>query len=214
MPDKVSFGRSRLPDYSIGATVLFVTIALPFFVFTRTQHLHRLTPNAPTVPSAIAIVHPSAPATPDPTTSGEPSLQPKALPLTADSATARARAAGTSRKASPSSTAAAPTTTPAPSDVSTPTPVPDAPPVAVFAVSPLAGPSPLAVTADASASTDTDQTPIVQVFVNFGDGNTLLADSKRRATHTYTTAGSYTVTITVIDSGRNASTASQTVVVG
>jgi PKD repeat protein len=83
--------------------------------------------------------------------------------------------------------------------------------VAVFSVSPLAGPSPLTVTADASASTDTDQTPIAQIFVNFGDGNTLLADSKRIATHSYTTAGTYTVTITVIDSGRNTSTASQTV---
>jgi PKD repeat protein len=71
----------------------------------------------------------------------------------------------------------------------------------------------LTVTADASASTDTDLTPIVQVFFDFGDGTTLLADVNRQATHMYTMAGTYTVTVTVIDRGRNSSTASTTVVV-
>ena len=33
--------RSHLPDYSIGATVLVVAIALPFFVFTRAELAHR-----------------------------------------------------------------------------------------------------------------------------------------------------------------------------
>ena len=91
--------------------------------------------------------------------------------------------------------------------------MPDAPPIAAFFVTPLTGSSPLTVTADASASTDADQTPIAQVFFNFGDGTTVLADVNRQATHTYTMSGTYSVTVTVIDSGRNMSTASLAVIV-
>jgi len=83
----------------------------------------------------------------------------------------------------------------------------------VFSVTPQSGPSPLTVTVDASGSTDTDQTPIAQIFINFGDGTTLLADAQRTASHTYTTASTYTLTVLVIDSGKNSSSASTTVVV-
>ena len=50
------------------------------------------------------------------------------------------------------------------------------------------------MTADASASTDTDATPIASYRFDFGDGT---ARSGRRpaatATHTYTLPGTYTV---------------------
>ena len=97
--------------------------------------------------------------------------------------------------------------------MATPTPAPDAPPVASVSVSPADGASPLPVTADASGSTDADQTPILQVFIDFGDGTTLLANAQRQATHIYNNPGTYTVTATVIDSGRLMSKATATVTV-
>jgi PKD repeat protein len=75
------------------------------------------------------------------------------------------------------------------------------------------GAAPLTVTVDASGSSDTDQTAIAQIFVNFGDGTTILAGADRTATHTYTSPGTYTLTLLVIDSARNSSTAEATVVV-
>ncbi|HEY9289114.1 MAG TPA: PKD domain-containing protein [Candidatus Dormibacteraeota bacterium] len=167
--------RTRLPDYSIGAAVLLVAIALPFFVFTHAQHAHR--------------------------------LQAQRLPLTAGGISAlpatTPRPGGDGAGSPPSSTGGGPIT-----------PATDAAPVAALAVSPQAGASPLTVTADASGSTDTDQTPIAQVFIDFGDGTTLLANAQRRATHVYDTPGTYTVTATVIDSGQHTSKATATVSVG
>jgi PKD repeat protein len=69
------------------------------------------------------------------------------------------------------------------------------------------------VTADASGSSDTDQTPIAQVVFNFGDGTIVTAQSSRTATHTYTTPGTYTVAVAVIDTARLSSTVSATVTV-
>ncbi len=89
----------------------------------------------------------------------------------------------------------------------------DIPPTAALTVSPASGSAPLNVTADASASTDPDATPIATYAFNFGDGTTVGPQAGATATHTYSAAGTYTVTVTVTDTGGLASTASKTVVV-
>jgi PKD repeat protein len=76
----------------------------------------------------------------------------------------------------------------------------DAPPTAKLTVSPTSGSTPLGVSADASASTDTDSTPIASYTFDFGDGSAAVGPQTGAiATHTYTTAGPYTVTVTVKD---------------
>jgi PKD repeat protein len=91
---------------------------------------------------------------------------------------------------------------------------PDLPPAAALSVSPASGLSPLAVTADASASIDTDATPIATYKFNFGDGSAAVGPQAGAiASHTYTTAGTYTVTATVTDTVGNASTVTKQVTV-
>jgi parallel beta-helix repeat protein len=90
----------------------------------------------------------------------------------------------------------------------------DSPPVSSLSVSPSSGFAPLAVTADASASTDTDATPIASYRFDFGDGSPVVGpQSGATATHAYTAAGTYTVTVTVRDTGGLSSTAQQQVIV-
>jgi PKD repeat protein len=84
---------------------------------------------------------------------------------------------------------------------------PDAPPAARLTVSPSSGPTPLAVTADASASTDSDATPIATYSFDFGDGSPLVGPhAGATANHTYTAPGTYTVTVTVSDTANLSST--------
>jgi PKD repeat protein len=71
----------------------------------------------------------------------------------------------------------------------------------------------LIVTADASGSTDTDQTPIVEVVFNFGDGSIYTTQSGRTWTHTYQAPGTYTVSVAVIDTARLSMTVSASVTV-
>src|SRR5881394_2359060 len=74
--------------------------------------------------------------------------------------------------------------------------VTDSPPTARMTVQ-VSG---LTVTADATASTDTDATGIGSYTFNFGDGSPLVGpQGSPTAVHTYATAGSYTVTLTVTD---------------
>lgn len=77
----------------------------------------------------------------------------------------------------------------------------DSPPVAALTVSPSSGSAPLNVTADAGASTDTDATPIASYRFDFGDGTVVGPQSASSASHTYSTAGSYVVTVRVTDTG-------------
>ena len=81
------------------------------------------------------------------------------------------------------------------------------PPQAVLSVSPASGKAPFAVTASAAASKDPDGS-IASSLINFGDG-TIVSGSA--ATHTYTTAGTHTVTATVKDNLGSTSTATVTV---
>jgi hypothetical protein len=62
----------------------------------------------------------------------------------------------------------------------------DAPPSASVQVSPSSGTAPLTVVADASASTDTDATPIGSFLFDFGDGSPAVGPqtSRRRTTPT------------------------------
>lgn len=95
-----------------------------------------------------------------------------------------------------------------------PPPPVDAAPVAALTVSPGSGITPLSVTADASASRDTDATPIASYRFDFGDGTVVGPKSSSTASHTYTATGAFTVTVKVTDTGGLSSTASRIVSVG
>jgi PKD domain len=201
--------RSHLPDYSIGATVLVVAIALPFFVFTRAELAHRAGAARPGVatPSAQGQAVRTAP---DPTPPPLPSPTPQALPSKAAAAAAPAAKQVTPH---PTSVPASPTSAPTSAPTATPTPAPDLPPVAVLTLTVYSGAAPLIVTADASGSTDTDQTAIAQVIFNFGDGTPPTTQAARTATHTYSNPGTYTVAVAVIDTAHLSSTVTTTVTV-
>jgi PKD repeat protein len=79
-------------------------------------------------------------------------------------------------------------------------------PKAALSLTPATGKAPLAVTASTAASTDADGT-ITSSSIDFGDGTVVSGTS---ASHTYTTAGTYTVKGTVKDSQGMTSTASVT----
>jgi parallel beta-helix repeat protein len=91
----------------------------------------------------------------------------------------------------------------------------DAPPVAALTISPSAGTAPLTVSADSSASTDGDATPIATYMFDFGDGTPPVGpQAAATATHTYTVSGTFVVTVTVADTAGLTSTATATVEVG
>ena len=90
---------------------------------------------------------------------------------------------------------------------------PDAPPAAALGVSPVSGTINLDVTADASASTDVDGTPIASYRFDFGDGTAVGPQAASTAHHTYSTAAVYTVTVTVTDTAGLSSTATAQVTV-
>jgi PKD repeat protein len=85
-------------------------------------------------------------------------------------------------------------------------------PTAALSMTPATGNAPLNVTADASASTDTEG-PISSYNFSWGDGATTGPQAGATATHTYSTAGTYTATVTVTDAGGLTATASKTVTV-
>ncbi len=85
----------------------------------------------------------------------------------------------------------------------------DAPPTASFTATPTSGPVPLAVLFDVSASTDPESLPLAYSW-DFGDGT---GGTGATANHEYTSAGTYTVTLTVTDAGGHVAQAVQPVVV-
>jgi PKD repeat protein len=89
----------------------------------------------------------------------------------------------------------------------------DSPPVAALSLSAASGRAPLAVTADASGSTDTDATPIGSYRFDFGDGTVVGPQMAASAAHTYTAPGAYTVTVSVTDTANQVSTATAPVTV-
>jgi parallel beta-helix repeat protein len=90
----------------------------------------------------------------------------------------------------------------------------DASPNASLTVSPVSGTSPLQVTADASASTDSDGTPIASYAFDFGDGTSTGPQASATASHTYTTPGTYNVAVSVTDTASLVSTTTKQVTVG
>lgn len=85
-------------------------------------------------------------------------------------------------------------------------------PAAALTVSPASGIAPLAVTANASAST-AGSAPIATYTFSFGDGTTAGPQAGATAGHTYQAAGSYSVTVTVTDTSGLTSRATQAVTV-
>jgi glucose/arabinose dehydrogenase len=83
-------------------------------------------------------------------------------------------------------------------------------PTASFAASPATGAPPLLVNVDASTSYDPDGS-IASYSWNWGDGSP--AGSGLTASHTYASAGSYTIALTVTDNQGATGTATQSVVV-
>ncbi|HEX5560386.1 MAG TPA: PKD domain-containing protein [Nocardioidaceae bacterium] len=90
------------------------------------------------------------------------------------------------------------------------TPPPPAAPTARLTVSPTSGTTPLNVTADATASTDPQGQALTYTF-DFGDGTTLGPQADATATHTYGTAGTYTLQVTVTDTSGLTGTTTQDV---
>jgi len=96
--------------------------------------------------------------------------------------------------------------------VTNPAPVSvDAPPAATLLVAPEWSVAPLAVSADASGSTDTDPTPIASYRFDFGDGTVVGPQSGAKATHTYGAEGTYDVTVTVTDTAHLNSRVTRTI---
>jgi parallel beta-helix repeat protein len=75
----------------------------------------------------------------------------------------------------------------------------DLPPTVAVTVSTATGQAPLATTVDASGSTDNDATPIASYTFDFGDGVVVGPQSSPVASHIYSTAGAFTVAVTVTD---------------
>ncbi len=74
------------------------------------------------------------------------------------------------------------------------------PPLATLTASPASGTAPLAVTLDASGSSDPNSGgKITQYTFNFGDGTAAVTQSTPSVSHSYATAGSYTASVTVSD---------------
>jgi PKD repeat protein len=79
-------------------------------------------------------------------------------------------------------------------------------------VTPTSGTAPVSVTADASTSSDPQGQALTYGF-DWGDGATTAASSTSSATHSYPTAGSYTVTVTVTNTTGLTGTAQKPVAV-
>ena len=86
-------------------------------------------------------------------------------------------------------------------------------PGAVLRVSPLSGPAPLGVLADASRPADAGDTATSYTF-DFGDGSPLVGPQMQPvAQHVYTADGTYTVTVSVKDGAGRTATGTDRVVV-
>ena len=83
-------------------------------------------------------------------------------------------------------------------------------PIAALSVSPASGTAPVQVTADASGSSDPQGKALTYTY-DWGDGATTGTQSDATASHTYSAAGTYTVTLTTKNAAGLSSTATQNV---
>jgi hypothetical protein len=88
----------------------------------------------------------------------------------------------------------------------------DASPQVALAVTPASGTAPLAVTANATGSTDDHG--IVSYRFDFGDGTTAGPQASPSASHTYAAAGTYPLLVSVTDTAGQVSTAGAVVTAG
>jgi PKD repeat protein len=89
------------------------------------------------------------------------------------------------------------------------------PPIASFTATPASGAAPLAVSFNASATTD-GGSPITNLRLQFGDGTPDLnwTDKNQVQTHTYSVAANYTATLTATNAIGTSAPVTQTIVVG
>ena len=182
----------------LGFSALVVHLREPthgaFLLQTVVDGGSRPSDNAQPAPSPSPSASPEPTAAPiQATTAPHPSASPSAIPSVKPSATSSARPTPT------------PSATPAPSPI-------DSPPTAILTAS-SAGGRPPSATADASSSWDKDATGIVSYEFNWGDGQSTGPQASPSATHVYAGYGSYSVTVTVVDSAGLSSTASVAVIV-
>lgn len=90
----------------------------------------------------------------------------------------------------------------------------DASPNAALTVTPASGTSPLTVSADASASTDGDATPIASYAFDFGDGASTGPQASPSASHVYNTPGTYNLAVSVTDTAGLTTVTTRQVAVG
>ena len=184
---------------------IFGTLLLGVFVFAFAlivwQGRHALHPSSNKTPTdRIALIA----ASPQPTNVGVPTPEPTPSP----SPSAQLVDTGATQPNVQPPPKAPPTARP------TPAPKPTAtyqPPTAILNVTPKAGPAALHVEANASFSWDS--TGIVSYQFNWGDGIAPPPQSDPVATHLYTVAGTYLITVTVVDTVGLASSSSTYVTV-
>jgi len=180
------------------ATVLVVAVLMSNARHPRPQPTRIALVTATFAPSAQASIDGTpVPVAPAPAPSPSPAVQaigPIVAPSHASTSTPRP-----SSRARPTATAQ-PTATAA-----------DNPPLAALILRAATGGL---VTADASWSSDVDQTGIASYFFRFGDGVDVGPQIAAVATHTFAAAGTYTVTVIVTDSAGLWSSASGQVTVG
>ena len=94
---------------------------------------------------------------------------------------------------------------------SDPTPPPDAPPTARVSVTPASGQAPLNV--DIDGGTSSDDRGIESYQFSFGDGSSTAAQPSSTVEHSYTSAGTFTIRLTVTDTGGQTSVATTSLTV-
>jgi hypothetical protein len=90
----------------------------------------------------------------------------------------------------------------------------DASPQVALSVTPTSGTAPLTVTASATGSSDGDATGISSYRFDFGDGSTAGPQPGPSAGHTYSTAGTYPLLVSVTDTAGLTTTAGAVVTAG
>ena len=198
-------GRPDLDLWPIFGTLLLVLFIFAFamVVWQGRQALHPSSHKTPT--DRIALIA----ASPQPTRASD--LTPEPTPTPSASPSAQLVNTGATQ---PNAQAAPPRPTAAPTARPTAKPKPTAthqPPTAILNVTPKAGVKALHVTADGLFSWDA--MGIVSFQFNWGDGLTSGPQASSVATHVYPVAGTYLITMTVVDSVGLSSSSSTTVTV-
>ena len=185
------------PWEAFGTVALLGTVVAVAVLIGHGRHAPHLAPtgkavtvqHAPSPQASLDAVLPSITPSPSPAVQAGSPAQSAPRTTMSPSASSSARPASTSR----------------PPAKTSPTPSPTARrPVAVLGVTPGLGTAPLRVTADASGSYGVDA-PISSFSFDFGDGYGVGPGSDPFATHTYASAGVYTITLVVTDSAGRSS---------